>query len=61
MHCIDVMQTRPVRCAAYGAPMLKPIVRLAPSLLAIWGIALGCLSLLDWVGYGSFWLSFAFR
>lgn len=42
-------------------PIRKPGFRVIPSLLVIWGIALACVSLLDWVGYGSFWLSFAFR
>lgn len=43
------------------APMLRRTLRAAPGLLVIWGVALLCLSLLDWVGYGSFWLSWAFR
>ena len=30
-------------------------------LIVIWGITLVCLSLLDWVSYGSFWLSLVFR
>jgi len=31
------------------------------ALLALWGVALFCLALLDWTGYQSFWLSFYWR
>lgn len=41
--------------------MLERSLRVLPGLIVIWGITLVCLSLLDWVSYGSFWLSLVFR
>jgi hypothetical protein len=32
-----------------------------PSLLVVWGVTLLCLAILDFVGYESFLLSFAWR
>lgn len=40
---------------------MKRVERVVPALIAIWGIALLCLALLDWTSYESFWLSFAWR
>jgi hypothetical protein len=62
----DIGRAGAVQWYTIAAPSRSPLAttmkrELFISLLALWGVTLFCLAVLDWAAYQSFWLSFWWR